>query len=129
MKSRPTVVVAARLGRTTGPTALVVPLRGLSAYDQPASTATRERGWAEGNGDGPTWEPDPDHPTWSRKAALTWRTVATALDPANADFDVLAADLHILDPEFAGLLTRVMGDMLDGTWRKGRYRDVPGVVA
>ncbi len=122
-------LVAARLGRTTGPTALVVPLRGLSAYDQPASTATRERGWAEGNGDGPTWEPDPDHPTWSRKAALTWRTVATALDPANADFDVLAADLHILDPEFAGLLTRVMGDMLDGTWRKGRYRDVPGVVA
>ena len=122
-------LVAARLGRTTGPTAFVVPLRGLSAYDQPASTATRERGWAEGNGDGPTWEPDPDHPTWSRKAALTWRTVATALDPANADFDVLAADMHILNPEFADLLTRVMGDMLDGTWRKGRYRDVPGVVA
>jgi hypothetical protein len=21
-----------------------------------------------------------------------------------------------------------MGDMLDGTWRKGLYRDVPGVI-
>lgn len=120
--------IAARLGRTTGPTAFVVPLRGLSAYDQPEETATRERGWAEGNGDGPTWEPDPEHPTWSRKAALMWRTVATALDPANPALDVLAADRHILDPEFADLLTRVMGDMLDGTWRKGRYRDLPGVI-
>ena len=37
--------------------------------------------------------------------------------------------MHILDPEFADLVTRCMGDMLDGTWRKGGYRDLPGVVA
>lgn len=121
-------LVAARLGRATGPTAFVVPLRGLSAYDQPEATATRERGWAEGNGDGPTWEPDPEVPAWSRKAAITWRTVAAATDPANEHLDVLAADLHVLDPEFADLLTRIMGDMLDGTWRKGAYRDLPGIV-
>ena len=45
------------------------------------------------------------------------------------NLDVLAADMHILDPAFADLLTRAMGDMLDGTWRKGGYRDLPGVVA
>ncbi len=41
---------------------------------------------------------------------------------------MLAADLHILDPEFSDLLTRIVGDMLDGAWRKGRYRDLPGIV-
>ena len=121
-------IIAGRLGRTTGPTAFVVPLRGLSAYDQPEATATRERGWAAGNGDGPTWEPDPEQPAWSRKAALLWRTVAASADPAHPNLDLLAADRHILDPEFADLLARIMGDMLDGTWRKGRYRDVPGVT-
>ncbi len=122
-------LVAARLGRATGPTAFVVPLRGLSAYDQPEVTATRERGWAEGNGDGPTWEADLEVPAWSRKAAITWRTVAMAVEPSNEHLDVLAADMHILDPGFADLLTRIMGDMVDGTWRKGAYRDHPGVVA
>ncbi len=122
-------LVAARLCRATGPTAFVVPLRGLSAYDQPEVTATRARGWAEGNGDGPTWEADPEVPAWSRKAAITWRTVATAVEPSNEHLDVLAADMHILDPGFADLLTRIMGDMVDGTWRKGAYRDLPSVVA
>ncbi len=122
-------LIAARLGRTTGPTAFIVPLRGLSAYDQPEATATRERGWAEGNGDGPTWLPDAEHPAWSRHAALMWRTVAAGVDAAHPNLDVLAADMHILDPAFADLLTRAMGDMLDGTWRKGGYRDLPGVVA
>jgi hypothetical protein len=36
--------------------------------------------------------------------------------------------MHILDPEFAGLVTRAMGDMLDGTWRRGAYRDLPRIV-
>ncbi len=121
--------IAARLNRTAGPTAFVVPLRGLSAYDQPEATATRERGWAEGNGDGPTWSPDPMHPAWSEKANLIRSVVAASVDPANDHLDVIAADLHILDPAFADLVTRCMGDMLDGTWRKGRYRDLPGVVA
>jgi uncharacterized protein (UPF0261 family) len=122
-------LVAGRLGRATGPTAFVVPLRGLSAYDQPEVTATRERGWAEGNGDGPTWEADPEVPAWSRKAAITWRTVAQAVEPSNEHLDVLAADMHILDPGFADLLTRIMGDMVDGTWRRGAYRGLPSVVA
>jgi hypothetical protein len=41
---------------------------------------------------------------------------------------LIAADMHILDSEFADLLCRAMGDMLDGRWRKGLYRDIPGVI-
>lgn len=121
-------LVAAGLDRATGPTAFVVPLRGLSAYDQPEETAARARSWAEGNGDGPTWEADPEVAACSRKAAITWRTVAVAVDAANEHLDVLAADMHILDPGFSELLTRIAGDMLDDAWRKGRHRDLPGIV-
>jgi uncharacterized protein (UPF0261 family) len=51
------------------------------------------------------------------------------VDRANDNLDVITVDMHILDPEFAALATRAMGDMLDGTWRKGAYRDFPSVVA
>jgi uncharacterized protein (UPF0261 family) len=117
-----------RLNRTTGPTVLVIPMRGWSAYDQSQELATRERGWAEGNGDGPTWEPDPEHATWSRKATRMRSVVERHADPGNENLDVIACDLHILDPEFADLANLAMGDMLDGTWQKGLYRDVPGVI-
>jgi len=56
------------------------------------------------------------------------RILSERFDRSNERLDLLAADMHILDPEFADLLTRCMGDMLDGTWRKGLYRDVPGVI-
>jgi hypothetical protein len=47
---------------------------------------------------------------------------------ANDSLDVIAVDMHILDPEFSDLATRAMGDMLDGTWRRGLYRDGPAVL-
>jgi uncharacterized protein (UPF0261 family) len=122
------VMIADRLSRTTGPTVFLLPMQGWSAYDQREALASRERGWAEGNGDGPSWEPDPEHPTWSRKATLMRAVLAERVDRANDNLDVIAVDMHILDPEFADLANRAMGDMLDGTWRKGLYRDVPGVL-
>jgi hypothetical protein len=51
------------------------------------------------------------------------------LNRENPNLDLLACDMHILDPELANLLTRCMGDMLDHTWRKGIYRDVDRVIA
>jgi uncharacterized protein (UPF0261 family) len=120
--------IASRLNGTTGPTAFIIPMRGWSAYDQSAELASRERGWSAGNGDGPTWEPDPHMPRWSRRATLMLDVLARRLDPANERLELVAADMHILDEDFADLLTRCMGDMLDGTWRKGRYAAVPGVV-
>ena len=120
--------IAEALDATTGPTAFVIPMRGWSAYDQPEETASRERGWAAGNGDGPCWEPDEQTPSWSRRATLMRRILAERFGASNPHLDLIAADMHILDPEFADLLCRAMGDMLDGRWRKGLYRDVPGVM-
>jgi uncharacterized protein (UPF0261 family) len=121
-------LIADRLNRTTGPTAFVLPMQGWSAYDQNEALASRARGWAEGNGDGPTWQPDPDRPSWSRKATLMLSVLEAHLDHHNENLDLIVCDRHILDPEFADLLTRCMGDMLDHTWRKGLYRDVDGVI-
>ena len=51
------------------------------------------------------------------------------LTPSNPNLDLIACDLHILDSEFADLLDRCIGDMIDKRWRRGLYRDVRGVVA
>jgi uncharacterized protein (UPF0261 family) len=121
--------IASKLNDTRGPTALIIPMRGWSAYDQSEALATLPRGWAEGNGDGPMWQPDPSHPTWSRRATLMLSVLQEHLNRENPNLDFLACDMHILDLELADLLTRCMGDMLDHTWRKGMYRDVAGVIA
>jgi uncharacterized protein (UPF0261 family) len=117
-----------RLNRATGPALFLLPMQGWSAYDQREALASRERGWAAGHGDGPSWEPDPEHPTWSKKASLMRAVLEERRDRANENVDVIAVDMHILDPEFSDLATRAMGDMLDGRWRGGLYRDVPGVL-
>jgi hypothetical protein len=107
----------------------MIPMRGWSAYDQGEESATLDRGWAAGNGDGPTWSPDPSHPDWSERSAVMLSVLQKHLNPDNPNLDLLACDLHILDPEFADLVNRCMGDMLDHTWRKGMYRDFRGVIA
>lgn len=121
--------IARKLNDTRGPTALIIPMRGWSAYDQSEELATLPRGWAEGNGDGPMWQPDPSHPTWSRRATLMLSVLQKHLNNENPKLDLLACDMHILDLELADLLTTCMSDMLDHTWRKGMYRDVEGVIA
>lgn len=110
--------IADLLNATTGPTAFVIPMRGWSAYDQSVETASRDRGWAEGNGDGPTWDPDPSNSRWSRRAVIMRDVMQARLDPAKVDF--IWVDNHILDPEFADLLSEEMGKMLDGTWKPGK---------
>jgi len=120
--------IADKLNRVRGPACFVLPMRGWSAYDQSEELASRERGWSAGNGNGPTWEPDPAHPGWSRRAALMLDVLRGRFDPANPHLDLVALDHHILDLETSDLMCRCMGDMLDGTWEKGRYRHLPGVV-
>ena len=120
--------IAQKLNDTRGPTAFIIPMRGWSAYDQSQELATLERGWASGNGDGPTWLPDPLHPTWSQRATLMLSVLKQDLNRNNPNLDLLACDMHILDPELADLLNGCMGDMLDHTWRKGMYRDVDKVI-
>jgi len=117
-----------RLNKTTGPTALIVPMKGWSAYDQSVEEASIEKGWAKENGDGPVWWPDPDYPKWSKRATLMWDVFMKNWDRNNPNLDVIKCDNHILDPEFADFLNRCMGDMLDKKWKKGLYRELENVV-
>ncbi|MGA2513668.1 MAG: Tm-1-like ATP-binding domain-containing protein [Candidatus Limnocylindrales bacterium] len=126
---RVSLEIARKLNDSRGPTAFIIPMRGWSAYDQSQEQATLERGWAEGNGDGPTWLPDPTHPLWSRRATLMLSLLQKHLNGSNPNLDLLVCDMHILDPELADLLNRCMGDMLDRSWRKGLYRDLDKVIA
>jgi uncharacterized protein (UPF0261 family) len=120
--------IAERLNRATGPTQFVLPMRGWSAYDQSEELASRERGWSEGNGAGPLWEPDPETPRWSIKATRMLAVLRERFDATNPNLDLLACDMHLLDVEFSDLLNRCMGDMLEGRWRKGRYTDSRGAL-
>ena len=117
-----------KLNRTKGPTALIVPMRGWSAYDQSAELATLERGWAKEKGDGPVWMPDPDNPKWSKRATLMWSLFEEYIDRDNPNLDLIQCDMHILDDEFVDLLNRCIDDMLDGKWKKGMYRNIAGVL-
>jgi uncharacterized protein (UPF0261 family) len=121
--------IAERLMDTRGPTVFMIPMRGWSAYDQGEASATLERGWAAGNGDGPTWSPDPSNPAWSERSTIMRSVLQESLNRENPNLDLLVCDLHMLDPQFSDLVNQCMGDMLDHTWRKGMYRDFPGVIA
>ena len=117
-----------KLNRTKGPTSLMVPMKGWSAYDQSAELATIERGWAKENGDGPVWLPDPEIPKWSKRAVLMWSVFSEHIDKNNSNLDLIKCDMHLLDDDFADLLNTCMDDMLDGKWRIGMYRDREDVV-
>jgi uncharacterized protein (UPF0261 family) len=118
-----------KLNKTKGPTLLIIPMRGWSAYDQSAESASVERGWAKENGAGPVWMPDPEKPEWSQRATTMLSVFKKEINKDNPNLDLMAADMHILDVEFTDLLTRCMSDMLDGKWKKGLYRSIKGVIA
>ncbi|MEZ5789259.1 MAG: Tm-1-like ATP-binding domain-containing protein [Nitratireductor sp.] len=119
--------IAGKLNRSRGPAAFVIPMRGWSAYDQSEKLASRERGWSEGNGDGPTWQPDPDNPDWSRRAVLMREIMQNELDPAKVD--LVWVDKHILDPEFSDLVIDIFKPMLDGSWQPGKAALAVGQTA
>jgi len=52
------------------------------------------------------------------------QVLAENLDSGNDNLDLVAVDMHILDPELADLLNRLIGDMLDGTWKRGAYGEL-----
>lgn len=120
--------IITKLNKTKGPTMLMVPMKGWSAYDQSAENATVDSGWAKENGDGPVWWPDPDKPQWSKRATLMWDIFIKNQDTNNTYLDIIKCDNHILDTGFSDLMNKCMGDMLDKKWKKGLYRDMKNVV-
>ena len=120
--------IITKLNKAKGPTALMLPMRGWTAYDQSAELATVERGWAKENGDGPVWWPDPDNPKWSIRSTTMWSVFIKEINRDNPNLDLIKCDMHTLDKEFADLMNRCMGDMLDGKWKKGLYRELKNVI-
>jgi uncharacterized protein (UPF0261 family) len=117
-----------RLNRAKGPTVFFMPMKGWSAYDQSRELACKERGWAGEMGDGPVWWPDPENPKWSLRATAMWSVMDKNRNRSNPKFDLVRCDMHLLDEEFSELLNRCMNDMLEGTWRRGLYREIDGVI-
>ena len=120
--------IITKLNRTKGTTALILPMRGWSAYDQSQEIASVERGWAKENGDAPVWWPDPKNPKWSIRATTMNSVFQKEIDRDNPNLDFIKCNMHILDTEFVNLLNRCMGDMLDKKWKRGLYRDITNVI-
>jgi uncharacterized protein (UPF0261 family) len=118
-----------KLNATGGPTVLFIPMRGWSSYDQSGDIASIDRGWPAELGDGPVWWPDPEKPSWSLRATSMWAVVRRYWNARNENLDVICCDMHLLDVGFADLLNRCMGDMIDGLWHRGMYRDIEGVIS
>lgn len=119
---------ADKLNKTKGPTVFILPMQGWSAYDQSAKVATKERGWASGNGDAPQWLPDENEPRWSKRSTLMRSILEKEIDKNNKNLDFIVADMHIVEPAFGDLCNRIMSDMIDGKWEKGMYRDIENVI-
>jgi len=117
--------IANKLNAAKGPTALCVPLRGWGACDLPAPN--KDLGWA-GPGPGPVWASDPDHPEWSLRAGYFVAALRKVIDRNKPNLDVLLVDKHLNEPEFADLMSELLEEMLNGTWKKGSHQDLPYIV-
>ena len=117
--------IANKLNAAKGPTALCVPLRGWGACDLPAPN--KDLGWA-GPGPGPVWASDPDHPEWSLRAGYFVAALRKLIDRNKPNLDVLLVDKHLNEPEFADLMSELLEEMLNGTWKKGSHQDLPYIV-
>ena len=106
-----------QINQATGPVALLVPMKGWSAYDQSADHASKEFGWAEG-GDGPVWIGSKKHEGWSERAVQFWNVVEKKLRTDKENIQAIKLDLHFLDPEFSEIACEIMARMLEGTWHK-----------
>ncbi|MDR9756071.1 MAG: Tm-1-like ATP-binding domain-containing protein [Thermacetogeniaceae bacterium] len=117
--------IANKLNAAKGPTAICVPMRGWGACDLPAPN--KDLGWA-GPGPGPVWASDPDHPEWSLRAGYFVSALRKVIDRNKPNLDVLLVDKHLNEPEFADLMSELLEEMLNGTWKKGSHQDLPYIV-
>jgi uncharacterized protein (UPF0261 family) len=102
-------IMANKVNNTTAPTAVVVPLKGWSAYDQV---------------DGPFC-----CDSMGKTASFKWHDPGTSeaflaslekqMDISRSNLEVLKVDVHINDPEFASMVAQILLEMLDGKWKRG----------
>ena len=117
--------IAHKMNSAKGPTVICIPLCGWGAYDVAAPDLNL--GWA-GPGPGPFWVGDPDKPEWSMRARRFIEGLHRKIDLKKPNLDVAIVDRHMNEPEFAGLMAKLLDDMLSGTWKKGSHRNRTDIV-
>ena len=119
------LAMAEKLNQATGPTALVIPMRGWGAVD--LATPDKALGWA-GPTAGPAWTPDLQHPEWSRRSTRIVDALHEKLDRNKPNLDVILLDKHMNEPEVADVMAELLDEMLKGEWKKGSHQNLPIVV-
>ena len=107
--------MATKVNRAKGPAAIVIPMHGWGAYDQPGKGI----GWAEDR-PAPCW-------TGNKRNTAFVKAIEEFIDGTKDNVDVLKIDKHMNDPEFGELMANMLDDMIKGKWKKGMYRDLPYV--
>ncbi|MHA1835115.1 MAG: Tm-1-like ATP-binding domain-containing protein [Candidatus Baldrarchaeia archaeon] len=95
-------IIAKRLNKATGPTVMVIPLKGWSAYDVPDGVRTVDY---YGKPSSKTW-----HNPESNAAFI--KTVESYLNLNKPNIDLIKVDKHINDPDFAELIAGMLLDMI-----------------
>ena len=119
------VNMAEKLNKSTGPTAVCIPMRGWGACD--TREPNKDLGWA-GQSAGPTWVSDPNKTQWSLRSKRFAEGMLEKLDLSKPNLELLIVDRHMNEPEFADLMSGILEDMLKGTWHKGSCDELPDIA-
>ena len=109
--------MAGKLNGAKGPSVLCIPMKGWGACD--IRTPDKALGWA-GPAEGPSWISDPEKPEWSLRSCRYVQGIKEKIDLNKDEMEVLIADYHMNEPEFSDLMSGILYDMLQGTWKKGK---------
>jgi uncharacterized protein (UPF0261 family) len=118
-------VMAERLNKARGPTLLAVPMEGWSAYD--IGKPALELGWSD-PGPGPFWFSYPRRMEWGLRAAEFVDEIKKHINTRKENLAVILCDKHINEKNYAEFLARELLKMLEGRWKKGKYKDINWVI-
>lgn len=118
--------IAEKLNTAESPLALCIPMRGWSATDM--KEPNKDWGWS-GPGPAVCWVEDDEHKGWSKRSTAFCELLKQKLNTEKENIELLVADKHMNDPEFALLMARILKDMLKGDYVKGKYADLDYIVS
>jgi len=104
-------IVAEKVNHAKGPTAVVIPMRGWSAYDIEGGVFTLD------------YDAKPTNKSWyNPRADMAFvEALGRFVDRTKPNVEVIKVDLHINDPKFATLTVIILDDMIKGRWKKGKH--------
>lgn len=101
-------IVASKANEAKGSTALIIPLKGWSAYDIEGGVKTVD---FHGKPTGIPW--------YTPEANATFvQALEKHLDLSKPNIDLMKVDKHMNDPEFAELLVNVIDGMIKSKWKR-----------